>query len=157
VLVVAYVQHVVPSAPCATDASTFAPLFLVNRPLVIAHRGNSSAAPENTLASFQSALDAGATLVECDVQMTHDGRIVVIHDPTLDRTSNMSGDVRLMTLEEVKDADASYPANFGTRFAPQRVLTLVELIAFLKGRARLMVEIKRESSGAGRRCGPPRS
>ena len=114
--------------------------------LVIAHRGNSSAAPENTLASFQSALDVGATLVECDVQMTRDGSIVVIHDPTLDRTSNVQGDVREMSLDAVKDADVSYPSHFGTRFAPQRVPTLVELIGFLKGKARLMVEIKGESS-----------
>ena len=116
--------------------------------LAIAHRGNSSAAPENTLASFESALAVGATIVECDVQMTGDGHIVVIHDPTLDRTSDRKGDVRTMSLADVRAADVSYPDKFGSRFSPQRVPTLGELLAFLKGRARVMVEIKKESSQA---------
>ncbi len=115
-------------------------------PLVIAHRGNSSAAPENTLASFESALAIGATLVECDVQMTGDGHIVVIHDPTLDRTADRTGDVRTLSLAQVQAADVSYPKNFGSRFSPQRVPTLGEVLAFVKGRARLMLEIKKESS-----------
>jgi len=115
-------------------------------PLVIAHRGNSSAAPENTLASFESALALGATLVECDVQMTGDGQVVVIHDPTLERTSGRPGDVRALTLAEVRAADVSYPERFGDAFSPQRVPTLSELLSFLKGRARLMLEIKKESS-----------
>jgi glycerophosphoryl diester phosphodiesterase len=114
--------------------------------LVIAHRGNSSAAPENTFASFESALAIGATLVECDVQMTRDGRLVVIHDPTLDRTSDRAGDVRLLRLAEVQAADVSYPKLFGSKFRPQRVPTLGEILAFLKGKARVMLEIKKESS-----------
>jgi glycerophosphoryl diester phosphodiesterase len=113
---------------------------------VIAHRGNSSAAPENTFASFESAIRAGATLVECDVQMTADGQIVVIHDVTLDRTADRTGDVRALSLAEIRDADVSYPKNFGAAFSPQRVATLGELLAFLQGRARLMLEIKKESS-----------
>ena len=114
--------------------------------LVIAHRGNSSAAPENTFASFDSAIEHGVALVECDVQMTADGHIVVIHDPTLDRTSDRTGDVRAMSLAEVKAADVSCPKSFGTKFSPQRVATLGELLAYLKGRARVMLEIKKESS-----------
>ena len=117
--------------------------------LVIAHRGNSSAAPENTFAAFESAISAGATLVEADVQMTADGHLVVIHDPTLDRTSDRTGDVRGLSLEEVQAADVSCPKTFGPRFSPQRVPTLGELLAFLKGRARLMLEIKKESSQEG--------
>lgn len=114
--------------------------------LVIAHRGNSSAAPENTFVSFDAAIERGVTLVECDVQMTADGHIVVIHDPTLDRTSDRTGDVRSLSLAEVRAADVSYPENFGATFSPQRVPTLGELLAHLKGRARVMLEIKRESS-----------
>ena len=113
---------------------------------VIAHRGNSSEAPENTLAAFESAIACGATVVECDVQMTKDGHLVVIHDPTLDRTTDRRGDVRDLSLLEVQAADASYRAVFGSAFAPQRVPTLGELLAFLNGRARLMIEIKKESS-----------
>lgn len=114
--------------------------------LVIGHRGNSSAAPENTLASFDSAIEHGVTLVECDVQMTADGHIVVIHDPTLDRTSDRVGDVRALSLVDVRAADVSCPKTFGTAFSPQRVATLGELLAHLKGRARVMIEIKKESS-----------
>jgi glycerophosphoryl diester phosphodiesterase len=114
--------------------------------LVIAHRGNSSAVPENTFASFDSAIEHGVTLIECDVQMTADGHIVVIHDPTLDRTSDRTGDVRSLSLAEVRAADVSYPKNFGAAFSPQRVPTLGELLAHLKGRARVMLEIKKESS-----------
>lgn len=113
---------------------------------IIAHRGNSSEAPENTIASFESAIALGAPLLECDVQMTADGHIVVIHDPTLERTAGRPGDVRSLTLAEVQAADVSYPAQFGSAFSPQRVLTLGELLAALKGRARLMVEIKKDSS-----------
>ena len=113
---------------------------------VIAHRGNSSEAPENTAASFESAIAAGARLLECDVQMTADGHIVVIHDPTLDRTAVRPGDVRSLSLAEVQAADVSCPAQFGVAFSPQRVLTLGELLASVKGRARLMVEIKKDSS-----------
>ncbi len=119
-------------------------------PLVIAHRGNSSAAPENTPASFESALVAGATLIECDVQMTRDGHLVVIHDPTLDRTADRTGDVRQMSLAEVQAADVSCPAVFGSSFSPQRVLTLAELLESLRGRARVMLEIKKESSSPDR-------
>lgn len=116
------------------------------KPLVIAHRGNSSAAPENTFASFESALLAGATLIECDVQMTADGHLVVIHDPTLDRTSDRTGDVRAMTLAQVQAADVSFPASFGSTFSPQRTSTLGEVLDFLKGRAKVLLEIKKESS-----------
>ncbi len=119
-------------------------------PYVIAHRGNSSAAPENTFASFESALALGATLIECDVQMTRDGELVVIHDPTLDRTSDRTGDLRLLSLAEVQDADVSYPKLFGSKFSPQRVPTLGGLLSFLKGRAKVMLEIKKESSQADR-------
>jgi glycerophosphoryl diester phosphodiesterase len=113
---------------------------------VIAHRGNSSAAPENTFASFESAIRAGAKHIECDVQMTRDGRIIVIHDPMLDRTTNRQGDVRNLSLAEVKDADASFPSQFGTTFAPQSVPTLSEVLDFIKGRAQLLVEVKTDSS-----------
>jgi len=114
--------------------------------LVIAHRGNSSAAPENTFAAFDSAIAHGVTLLECDVQMTADGQIVVIHDPTLDRTSDRTGDVRTLSLAEIRAADVCCPKTFDEKFSPQRVATLGELLTSLQGRARLMLEIKKESS-----------
>ena len=71
-------------------------------PLVYAHRGASAYAPENTLLSFQKAVDMNADGVELDIQLTKDGEIVVIHDEWLDRTSNGTGWVKDYTLEELK-------------------------------------------------------
>jgi glycerophosphoryl diester phosphodiesterase len=114
-------------------------------PLVIAHRGDSAHRPENTLASFAGALEVGAALVELDVQLTADGHVIVIHDPTLDRTTTGRGDVRRMTLAEVRAVSAGYPDRFGSAYAGERVPTLGEALALLRDRARLLVEIKTES------------
>jgi glycerophosphoryl diester phosphodiesterase len=113
--------------------------------LVIAHRGDSAHRPENTLASFAGALEVGAVLVELDVQLTADQQVVVIHDATLERTTTGRGDVREMTLAEVRAVSAGYPERFGTAYAGERVPTLSEALALLRGRARVLVEIKTES------------
>jgi glycerophosphoryl diester phosphodiesterase len=114
-------------------------------PLVIAHRGDSAHRPENTLASFQSALEVGAGIVELDVQLSRDGHVVVIHDPTVDRTTNGKGPVGSLTLAELRALSAGYPEKFGTRYTGERVPTLAEVLSFLRGRARLMIEIKSDS------------
>ena len=114
-------------------------------PLVIAHRGDSAHRPENTLAAFAGALEVGAVLLELDVQLTADGHVVVIHDPTLDRTTTGRGDVRRKTLAEVRAVSAGYPDRFGTAFAGERVPLLSEALALLRERARVLVEIKTES------------
>ena len=116
-------------------------------PLIIAHRGDSAHRPENTLASFASALEVGAHLVELDVQATRDGVPVVLHDPTLDRTTTGKGPVREKTLAEVRAVSAGYPDRFGAAYPGERVPTLAETLAFLRGRTRVMVEIKTESVG----------
>jgi glycerophosphoryl diester phosphodiesterase len=118
----------------------------VNPPLlVIAHRGDSAHRPENTLASFASALEVGAELVELDVQTTADGHVIVLHDPTVDRTTDGQGDVRHMTLREVRALSAGYRERFGDAWAGERVPTLAETLALLHGRARVMIEIKADS------------
>src|SRR6185295_11448303 len=114
-------------------------------PLIIAHRGDSAHRPENTLASFASALEVGADLVELDVQLTRDGEVVVIHDVTVDRTTNGSGDVRQMTLAEVRALSAGYPERFGPEYEGERVPTLAEALNLMHGRARVMIELKTES------------
>jgi glycerophosphoryl diester phosphodiesterase len=114
-------------------------------PLIIAHRGDSSRCPENTLAAFASAMEAGADLVEADVQLTGDGHVVVIHDATVDRTTNGKGDVRRLTLPEIRALSAGYPSRFGPQYAGERIPTLAELLAFTRGRARVMIEMKPES------------
>jgi glycerophosphoryl diester phosphodiesterase len=117
-------------------------------PLVIAHRGDSDARPENTLVSFASALEIGAELVELDVQLTKDGHVVVIHDPTVDRTTDGSGDVRAMTLSQLRTLSAGYPGRFGDAYRGERVPTLAEALGLFKGRARVMIEIKSDSMSA---------
>jgi glycerophosphoryl diester phosphodiesterase len=114
-------------------------------PYVIAHRGDSAHRPENTLASFQSALESGAGIVELDVQLSGDGHVVVIHDPTVDRTTTGRGAVGRLTLAEIRALSAGYPDRFGTRYTGERVPTLAEVLSFLRGRARLMIEIKGDS------------
>jgi glycerophosphoryl diester phosphodiesterase len=111
-------------------------------PLIIAHRGDSAHRPENTLAAFAGALEVGADLVEFDVQLTRDGQVVVIHDPTVDRTTDGRGWVAEMTLAQLRALSAGYPSRFGAAHRGERVPTLVEALALLKDRARVMVEIK---------------
>lgn len=114
-------------------------------PLVIAHRGDSAHRPENTLASFASALELGASLVELDVQLTADGHIVVIHDPEVDRTTNGKGEVQRLSLSEIRALSAGYPDRFGSEWSGERVPTLAEALTLLHGRAKVMIEIKKES------------
>jgi glycerophosphoryl diester phosphodiesterase len=111
-------------------------------PLVIAHRGDSAHRPENTLASFASALEIGSSIAEFDVHLTRDGEVVVIHDPTLDRTTDGRGAVRSLTLAEIRRFSAGYPARFGSTYAGERVPTLGEVLGFLRERAQAMIEIK---------------
>jgi glycerophosphoryl diester phosphodiesterase len=118
---------------------------LPSPPLVIAHRGDSAHRPENTLAAFAGALELGASAVELDVQLTRDGHVVVIHDASLERTTSGRGDVRHMTLAQVRAVSAGYPNRFGSEWAGERVPTLAEALALLRDRARAMVEIKAES------------
>lgn len=70
---------------------------------IIAHRGSSSAAPENTIAAFDLAVQQGADYIELDVQLTMDQHVVVIHDDTVDRTTNGNGFVKSYTLDQLKN------------------------------------------------------
>jgi glycerophosphoryl diester phosphodiesterase len=97
------------------------------RLLVIAHRGASGTCPENTLAAFRRAATIGAPMVELDVQLTRDHEVVVMHDWTLDRTTDGSGAVRDRTLAEIRRLDAG--AWFGPSFRGERVPTLAEVLA----------------------------
>lgn len=97
-----------------------------DRPLVIAHRGHSIAVPENTLEAYRRAIELGTEMIECDVNMTRDGQLVMIHDWTLDRTTSGAGPVRDLTLAEVRDLDAG--SWFGPEFAGIRVPTTIEAI-----------------------------
>ena len=116
------------------------PLMYEDGPLVIAHRGASSLAPENTMAAVYAALDLGVEMVEVDVHSTLDGELVVIHDSTLDRTTNGNGYVRRRTLEEIKELDAG--SWFKKRFSQERVPMLREVIVAVKDKSTLLIELK---------------
>lgn len=115
-----------------------------NRPWVIAHRGATLEAPENTLAAFRRAIALGADLIELDVHQTADGHLVVIHDETVDRTTNGSGLVRDMTLREVCSLDAG--SWLGAGFSGERVPMLSEVLELTGGKIGLAIEIKAGSS-----------
>lgn len=115
------------------------------KPYVIAHRGDSAHRPENTLASFASALELGVDVVEFDVQLSREGEPVVIHDATLDRTTDGRGRVADLSLPELRRLSAGYAERFGQAWAGERVPTLAEVLGFLKGRARALIEIKHDS------------
>lgn len=108
--------------------------------LVIAHRGASGYAPENTIASFNKALELKANYIELDVQMTKDHELVVIHDTNIDRTTNGSGEVREFTYEELKKYDAG--KWFHKKYSGQKIPTLQEVLLKYYGKVGLLIEIK---------------
>jgi glycerophosphoryl diester phosphodiesterase len=83
--------------------------YLAGAPILVAHRGGAGLAPENTLEAFRSAVSTwGADMLEMDVRLTADGHVVVIHDETVDRTTDGSGPVRSMRLEQLRTLDAGW-------------------------------------------------
>jgi glycerophosphoryl diester phosphodiesterase len=107
---------------------------------LMAHRGASSLAPENTLAAFALALNYEPEWIELDVHATLDGEIVVMHDATVDRTTNGQGAIAEMPLAQLRTLDAG--AWFGDESQGERVPLLEEVVALVGHRARLNVEIK---------------
>lgn len=100
------------------------------KPIIIGHRGGRGIAPENTLASFQLAVDLGIDGVEFDVQRTKDGHLIVFHDENVERVTDGTGMVEDLTLDELKRLDVG--RKFDERFAGERIPTLDEAFAFLK-------------------------
>ncbi len=107
---------------------------------VIAHRGASAYAPENTLVAFEKAIEMHADWFELDCTMSRDGEIIVIHDDDLERTTDKLGAIRDLTLAEIKQADAG--TWFDPRFAGEKVPTLDEALDHAKGRIGVYIEIK---------------
>ena len=106
----------------------------------VAHRGASGHAPENTMAAFEKAFEMKADFIEIDVQMTRDGRLVAIHDTTVNRTTNGNGFVGDYTLEEIQQLDAG--SWFGEEFAGERVPTFEEIIDEYRGKIGILIELK---------------
>lgn len=106
----------------------------------IAHRGASGRTPENTHTAFAAALEQDVDAIELDCQLSADGELVVIHDETLDRTTNGLGPVRARTWAELAQLDAGRWK--GERFRGERIPRLPDVLAQIGGRVRLNVEIK---------------
>jgi glycerophosphoryl diester phosphodiesterase len=112
----------------------------LSQPVIFAHRGASAHAPENTLAAFELALAQNADAVELDVKLSADGQVIVIHDSTVDRTTNGHGKVQNMTLAEIKALDAG--SFFSSNFAGEKIPTLEEVFETLGQRAFINIELK---------------
>jgi glycerophosphoryl diester phosphodiesterase len=97
-------------------------------PWVIAHRGASGHAPENTFAAFRRAIELGATFIETDLHLTRDAKFVAIHDATLERTTNGQGSVHDATLAELRKLDAGHW--YDREFSGERIPTLEEILEF---------------------------
>jgi glycerophosphoryl diester phosphodiesterase len=117
------------------------------RTLGVAHRGASCYAPENTLAAFRRALEDGTPAVECDVRRTQDGHLVVIHDATVNRTTDGRGLVGSLTLDALRRLDAG--RWFGPEWTGERVPLFDEVLELVRGRALIKVEIKNNPCPAG--------
>lgn len=119
------------------------------RPLVWAHRGASKSAPENTLAAFRAALEAGADGVELDVHLTSDGHVVVIHDATLNRTTSGKGPIGEAPLNAIRQLDAG--SWHSAQFAGEQVPILKEVLELVMtwpgGGKRVLIELKGPFSG----------
>ena len=113
---------------------------MTNRPAIFAHRGARRVAPENTLPAFERALAMGVDGIEFDVHVTSDDRLVVIHDFTVEKTTNGEGAVAAMCEAEVRGLDAG--SHFSPHFAGVQVPLLEEVLELVGNRCRLNLEIK---------------
>ena len=116
--------------------------------IIVAHRGASRQAPENTMEAFRLGVEAGADAIELDVHLTADGQLAVIHDDTLDRTTDRTGAVSSLAMDQIREADAGArfvrpdDAGYPYRGRGLRVPTLPEVLAWLPDDMGLVVEIK---------------
>jgi len=111
---------------------------------IIAHRGFSSKAPENTLSAIEKALQLGVDMIEIDVHLTSDNQIVVIHDDTLDRTTNGRGKVVSKNLAYLKQLDAG--SWFHHSFNSEKIPTLDEVLSLVDGKAVVLIEMKGDTN-----------
>jgi glycerophosphoryl diester phosphodiesterase len=121
--------------------------------LVVAHRGAAGLAPENTMEAYRLGVEGGADAIELDVHLTADGQMALIHDETLDRTTDLAGSIASLTMAEIEAADAGFrfeaaDGSFPFRGKGLRVPTFPEVLAWLPDGVGLVVEVKaREAIG----------
>ena len=110
------------------------------KPDIVAHRGASGYAPENTIAAFDLAVKMKADYIEIDVQRTKDGKLILIHDTTVDRTTDGTGKVGDFTYEEIRRLDAG--SWMSEEFRGEKVPTFEEVLKRYKGRTGILIELK---------------
>lgn len=113
------------------------------KPMKIGHRGAAGYCPENTFSSFYNALELGVDYLEIDVQLSRDGELVVIHDPTVNRTTNGKGKVKDLTLKELQSLDAG--SWFDAKFAGEKIPAFNAFLDEFAGQAGLLIELKKPS------------
>ena len=121
-------------------------LALFQNPTVMAHRGLSADAPENTLYAFSDAISVGVDFIELDVQQTRDGVLVVMHDSNLKRTTGVNKDIWDVDYADIQNLDAG--SWFDPAYANARIPTLEETLQFVDKRAKLNIEIKPTKHGS---------
>lgn len=126
---------------CLTASCTIA---MAQSPIIVAHRGFSYIAPENTLSAFESAIQCGAPYFELDVQKSHDLVPIVIHDESLDRTTSckLTGRIDEFDAADLKEVTVGYPSKFGDQFRNEELPTLGNALELAKDRIKVCVEIK---------------
>lgn len=112
----------------------------MKHPVIIAHRGGAAYAPENTMAAIEMAMQSKASMIEIDLHMSKDGELIVIHDKTVDRTTNGTGTVSEMSWEELRKLDAG--SWYGEEFAGQKIPLFQEVMDRVNGQKNLLIEIK---------------
>jgi glycerophosphoryl diester phosphodiesterase len=119
-------------------------LTSLSQPVIFAHRGASAHAPENTLAAFELALEQGADAIELDAKLTADGQVVVIHDATVDRTTDARGKVKELSLASLRSFSAG--AFFASRFSAEKIPLLEEVFEAVGRRTFINVELTNYNS-----------
>jgi len=114
------------------------------QPVIFAHRGASAHAPENTLAAFRLAVEHGAPAIELDVKLTADRQVVVLHDQTVDRTTNGHGDLRTFTLADLRKLEAGGP--FAAQYPGEKIPTLAEVFEAVGQQVYINVELTNYAS-----------
>jgi glycerophosphoryl diester phosphodiesterase len=109
-------------------------------PLIVAHRGSSGSAPENTMAAFRLAIEEGADMIELDVRMTKDFHIVVHHDRDVSRTTNSKGFIWNLTLNQIRMLDAG--SWYSSKFKGEQIPTLRQVLEMMPPHMRVNIEAK---------------
>ena len=121
--------------------------------LVVAHRGAPAVAPENTMEAYRLAVEMGADAIELDVHLTADGKLAVMHDETVERTTNLTGAIASMTMKQLRTADAGHrfeapDGSFPFRGKGLKVPTLAEVLKWLPTGIGLVIEVKARAATA---------